>query len=110
MKTPMTITFRGMTPSEWMEMDIRGRAAKLDTYCRRITKCHVAVDIPHRHHEDGNRISVRIDMTVPGEELVVTHNSRKDIRVVIGKAFEIARRQLREYASRRRAPRRLKVA
>jgi len=49
-------------------------------------------------------------MTVPGEELVVTHNSRKDVRVVIGRAFEIARRQLREYAGRRRAPRRLKVA
>ena len=110
MKTPMTITFRGMSPSEWMEEDIRNRAGKLDTYCRRITKCHVAVNIPHRHHEDGNRISVRIDMTVPGEELVVTHNSRKDVRVVIGRAFEIARRQLREYAGRRRAPRRLKVA
>jgi ribosome-associated translation inhibitor RaiA len=110
MKTPMTITFRGMAPSEWMEADIRARAAKLETYCRRITKCHVSVDIPHRHHEDGNRISVRIDLTVPGEELAVTHKSRKDIRVVIGKAFDIARRQLREYTSRRRAPRRLKVA
>ena len=110
MKTPMRITFRGMASSKWMEADIRSRAAKLETYCRRITKCHVSVDIPHRHHEEGNRISVRIDLTVPGEELAVTHNSRKDIRVVLGKAFEIARRQLREYAGRRRAPRRLKVA
>ena len=110
MKTPMRITFRGMASSKWMEADIRSRAAKLETYWRRITKCHVSVDIPHRHHEEGNRISVRIDLTVPGEELAVTHSSRKDIRVVLGKAFEIAGRQLREYAGRRRAPRRLKVA
>ena len=121
MKLPITITFRGFPPSEWIEADIRKRAAKLDAYCRDIMSCRVVVDIPHRHHEEGNRFSLRIDVTVPGEEIAVNHESnlhaskqdlderewvkefevegmRKDLRLVIREAFDVARRRLQDYA------------
>ena len=122
---PTTVTFHGMAPSQWIETDIRKRAAKLETYYRNIMSCHVAVDIPHRHHEEGNRFSVRIDLTVPGEELAVTRASnvhasrqaldvnewvkqfdvegmRKHFGVVIKEAFDVARRRLQDYARRQR--------
>jgi cold shock CspA family protein/ribosome-associated translation inhibitor RaiA len=125
MKLPMTVTFRGMSSSEWIEADIRKRAAKLDTYCRDIMSCHVVVEIPHRHHEAGNRFAVRIDLTVPDEEIAVTRGSnlhaatkdldeqewvkqfdvegmRKDLRLVVKEAFDVARRRLQDHARRHR--------
>jgi len=125
MQTPVTVTFRGMNPSAWIEGDIRKRAAKLETVCHDITSCHVTVDVPHRSHAEGNRFSVRIDLTVPGEELAVARDAnvhaarkhlgeedwtkqfdvegeRKHLRLVIKDAFDVARRQVQTYAQRRR--------
>ena len=130
MKLPISLTFRGIPTSEWIEADIRRRASKLDAYCRDIMSCRVVVDIPHRHHEEGNRFSLRIDVTVPGEEIAVNRESnlhgsaqhlderewakefevegmRKDLRLVIREAFDVARRRLQDYA--RRHPRAVKT-
>jgi ribosome-associated translation inhibitor RaiA len=125
MKIPVEIKFRHMRPSEWIDVDLRKRAEKLATYCRRIHSCHVVVEIPHRHHETGNRFHVSLDVVVPGEEIAVTRSAnlhastkhlserewvkayevegnRKDIRVVIRDTFDVARRRLQEYERRRR--------
>ena len=125
MKLPMTVAFRGMDRHEWIEGEIRKRAAKLETYCRDIASCHVVVEIPHRHHEEGNRFSVRIDVTVPDEEIAVTRGAnlhgftkdldeqewvkrfdvegmRKDLRLVIKEAFDVARRRLQDHTRRHR--------
>ena len=37
--------------------------------------CHVLVELAQRHREAGNRYHVRIDLTVPGEEIVVAHEA-----------------------------------
>ena len=97
---------------EWLEQDIRGRAARLETYCPDIVTCRVMVGKPHRHHENGNRFDVHIDIAVPGEEIAVTHSphfrkaiedgTRKDIRTVVRDAFASAKRQLQGYVRRRR--------
>ena len=125
MKLPMTITFRGTLRNDWIEAEIRKRAEKLETYCRDIVSCHVVVEIPHRHHEEGNRFSVRIDVTVPDEEIAVTRGSnlhgftkdldeqewgkrfdvegmRKHLRLVIKEAFDVARRRLQDHTRRHR--------
>jgi len=124
MNLPLTVAFRDVTPSDWIEADIRKRADKLETYCRHMTSCRVVVDIPHRHHRSGNCFTIHVDMTVPGEEIAVTHGSnvygvarnldeyeggktdiketRKDLRLVIKEVFDVARRRLQEYARRHR--------
>ncbi len=125
MKLPMTVTFRGIGRTEWIEADVRERAARLETYCGDIMSCHVVVEIPHRHHEEGNRVSVHIDLTVPDEEIAVTRGSnlhavaqdldeqewtkhfevegmRKDVSLVIKNAFDVARRRLQDYVRRHR--------
>ena len=56
-----------------VEADIRERAARLDTYYGRIVGCRVVVEVPHRHHRGGNQYHVRIELSVPGGELVVNH-------------------------------------
>ncbi len=125
MKLPLAITFLGRPAMPWIEEDIRARAARLEEFSPVIMSCRVVVDVPHRHHERGNRFQVRIDLTVPGEEIAVTrdanlHGSRKDLgdeawvkqfevegmrkdaRLVIRQAFDIARRRLQEHGRRHR--------
>jgi cold shock CspA family protein/ribosome-associated translation inhibitor RaiA len=96
-----------MEHSEAIETLIRERAAKLDTFADHIMSCRVVVEPAGKHHEHGNLYEVRIDLTVPGEELVVTrepsaHTKSKDIHVALRDAFDSARRQLEDYVRRRR--------
>jgi len=125
MRRPIRVTFHGMPPSEWIEAEILKRAAKLDAYCPDIMSGHVVVDVPHHHHEEGNRFSLRIDLMVPGEEIAVTRASnvhasrqdldehewvkqfdiegmRKDLRLVIRETFDVARRRLQDHTRKRR--------
>jgi cold shock CspA family protein/ribosome-associated translation inhibitor RaiA len=102
MKIPLQITFRNLLSSEAVETTIRERAAKLDLFYDRITSCRVLVEAPHRRHHRGRLYLVRIDMTVPGSEIVVNrepseHSQHEDLYVAIRDAFDAAGRQLQDY-------------
>jgi ribosome-associated translation inhibitor RaiA len=106
MKLPLQIAFRNLSHSEAVEEAVREKAEKLDEFCDRIMRCRVVIEVPHRHHEHGNVYQVRIDLTVPGEEIVVSreapkHVPDKDVHVAIRDAFDAARRQLEDYVRRR---------
>src|SRR3970282_2111354 len=71
MEIPLKITFRDIPPSIAVEANIREKAAKLESFYDRIMSCRVIVEAPHRHHHKGKAYQVRIDITVPGGELVI---------------------------------------
>ena len=106
------VTFRNLEKSDSLERDIRQRAGKLETYCPHIVACRVLVSKPHRHNVNGSRFNVHIDLVVPGEEIAVSHSphfrkqtedgTRRDVRTVVRDAFAAAKRQLQDYARRRR--------
>jgi ribosome-associated translation inhibitor RaiA len=131
MQIPLQITFRNMPRSNAIEENIREKAAKLDSLFDGITSCRVIVEAPHRHHYKGKAYVVRIDMTVPGGELVINrapkrldaakatdpedletdlaeshepskHAAHEDVYVAIRDAFNAAGRKVRDYARRRR--------
>ena len=106
MTSPLQVTFREFDPSTAIEEYVRKRASKLDTFFDRILRCRVVVDVPHRHHQHGKRYQVRIDIAVPGDELVVTRNPdnlvHEDMYACIDDAFDSAQRLLQDYARRRR--------
>lgn len=107
MRIPLEVTFRNMGHSPAMEAAVREKAQKLDQFCNQIMSCRVAVEAHHKHHHQGNLFHVRIDLTVPDEELVVSrapqqHHAHEDAYVAIRDAFDAARRQLQDYARRRR--------
>lgn len=107
MKLPLQITFRDLPPSDALEAAIREKAQKLEQFHDRIMGCRVMIEAPHQHRSKGKLYHVRIDITVPGDELVVNrapakHHSHSDAYVAIRDAFEAARRQLENYAARRR--------
>jgi ribosomal subunit interface protein len=107
MQLPLQVTFRNLPPSEAIEAAVRERAARLNVFFDRIMACRVVIEAPHRHHRRGNLFHVRIDLTVPGEELVVSrepaaHQAYQDVYVAIRDAFDEARRQLEDYVRRHR--------
>lgn len=102
MKLPVQITTRHMSLSEAAEAAIREKAAKLDTFYDRIMSCRVLVEAPHRSQQNGVLYNVRIDLTIPGAELVVKREPHEDVYVAIRDAFAAARRQLQSHVRRQR--------
>jgi ribosomal subunit interface protein len=101
MQSPVQITFRDFPPSAAVSAHVERRAAKLDTFFDRIVKCHVVVESPHRHHKQGQRFHVRIELHVPGKELVVSKTpdqAKEDAHAAIDEAFGDAERILEEFA------------
>lgn len=125
MTLPLQITYRNMQPSAAVTDRVRAEAAHLDRYYPRITSCRVMIEAPHRHHKRGELFHIRVELGVPGGELVVKHepsshpalaqadfskwskhletNARhKDIYVDIHDTFKEARRRLEDYVRKMR--------
>lgn len=107
MQLPLQITFRDMPPSPAVEAKIREKAARLDRFAQHIMACRVVVEAPHRRHHQGKLYHVRVDITLPGSELVVSrepaeHQAYEDVYVAIRDSFDAAVRQLEDYVRRQR--------
>lgn len=123
MQLPLQVTFRNMEASPSVYGWIEEEAANLETLYRPIMGCRVAVDAPHRHHKRGAQYHVRIDLTVPGGEIVIKRQPsakarvlqsgqrkvvknlefgipHKNLRQAIDDAFKAAARRLQDYARR----------
>jgi ribosome-associated translation inhibitor RaiA len=118
---PAQTTFRNMPPSEAVLERVQKEADKLGKYFDRITSCAVVIEAPHGHkNHHGEPFHVRVEVGVPGKELVVNHNPslrriverdeeararktheveapHKDLYVAIRDAFLAVRRQLQDY-------------
>ena len=70
------ITFRHMSPSPAAERKVHERIEQLERLCPDITHCRVVVDAPHKHHHKGKLYSVRIDLHVPEDGVLVTRTGR----------------------------------
>jgi ribosome-associated translation inhibitor RaiA len=102
----LDITFRGMTPSPSVEVAIGHWVERLEQVYGRIHRCAVVLELPHLHHRRGNRFHVRIDIAVPGREIVVSHDSARgdhgNAYAALADAFRAARRRLADHAQVRR--------
>ena len=102
MKIPLQITLRDISGSDAIETAIREKAEKLDHFYAHIMSCHVTVEMPGKHKHQGNEFNVRIDITVPGSEIVVNRAHNEDFYVALRDAFEVAKRQLEDYGRKQR--------
>ena len=98
MQIPMQITIRDIEHSEALETHIREKAQKLDEFFNHIMSCRVVVEMPHKHHHQGKQFNVRIDIGVPGNEIVVNRDHSEDVYIALRDAFNAAKRQLEDYA------------
>lgn len=111
MPVPVQITFHNVEPSAALEETIRSKVDKLGTFHDAMTWCHVTVESPHQHRRSGNTFEVRIDIGIPGGEVVVNRdpgdvNAHQDPYVAVRDAFNAARRMLDQREAQRRSARR----
>jgi len=123
MKPEFQITFRNVRPSKQVEDWVRSEAEKLETAYSQLMRCRVVIELPHHHHQSGNRYDVGIRLSVPQGEIVIRRDPslaprarrlgetetkkqseirapHKEVRVAIHDAFKAARRRLQDYGRR----------
>lgn len=102
MQVPLEISARWITLTPDLEAELRRRAGKLERFYNRITSCRIAVE-QHtaNHHQEGGPYRVRLDITVPGSELVSTKEA-DDLYGAVRAAFDAAERQVDTYSQKQR--------
>lgn len=102
MLIPLEISTRWVDLSPPLEAELRKRAQKLERYYNRITSCRIAVERPTgNHHQEGGPFRVRLDITVPGSELVADKEAQ-EVFAAVREAFDAAERQVESFAERQR--------
>src|SRR4051812_11302025 len=96
------ITYRGMEHSPAFDTRIRELAGKLEEFNPKITSCHVIVDERDRHKRKGKHFQVRVDVHVPGSEIVASLKESEDPYIAATEAFHVLMRQLDEALDKRR--------
>ena len=102
MKTPLQIVMRHIERSDALETHIRALAAKLETFHPHVVSCRVAVEPPRKHHRQGAPFEVRVEVRVPGRDVVATRVHETDVFLAVSDAFHAARRQLEEDIRKKR--------
>jgi ribosomal subunit interface protein len=102
MEVPIQISLHGISPSDALHNTIRERAEKLARFYSHIARCRVVLELAARHRHQGKQFTARIDLKVPGGEIVVTHEHDEDVQVALREAFDAAKRQLEDYGRRQR--------
>ena len=108
------VTFRNMPGSDAIEALVQEKAAWLQRFFPRIQSCHVVVAMSAHRHGKGTVYHVRVDVIVPGAELVANHDPaatpHEDAYVAIRDAFDVMRRQLQDYAHKLRGETKSRVS
>jgi ribosomal subunit interface protein len=102
MQLPLQVTFRDIPHSDAIEAAIREKAEKLDRFYDRIMSVRAVVGTIQRHHHKGKTYNVRLDITVPGGEIVINRDKAEDVYVAMRDAFDAARRKLEDFARKQR--------
>lgn len=102
MQIPLEISAHHFNLNGALETMIRERAESLEKFYPRLIRCHVTIEGPGNHHRTGGPYDVRVDLSVPGKEIVVTRQTGDDVIVVVRDAFDAARRQLQDFAQLQR--------
>jgi len=104
MSNRFQISFHQLEHSEKSEAYARERAERLERFFDRITACKVAIEPSHGHN--GHAVlHVRVELIVPGDIIVVKRSAAGDdesLRALLTTVFDVAERQLEEYARIRR--------
>ena len=102
MKVPVQLQFHGMEASDAVEASVREHAHKLESFAPDIMACRITVDLAQKHQHQGRPFGVRIDLTLPGHELVVNQVQHEDVYVALREAFDNMKRQLEDLVRQRR--------
>jgi cold shock CspA family protein/ribosome-associated translation inhibitor RaiA len=106
-QTEPHVSFDDLPPDDAVRDAALDHVAELERAWDRITGCHVVIAQPHRRHRTGRLYSVRVDLVVPGGEIVVNREhhldqAHEDVFVALRDSFRAARRRLEDHVRRLR--------
>lgn len=107
MQTEPQVSFQGIPVDDQVRHAALDHIAHLEKFWDRITGCHVVIAQPHRHQRRGRLYTVRVDLVVPGGEIVVSRDehldhAHEDVFVALRDAFRAAGRRLEDHVRRLR--------
>ena len=100
MHSPVETVLRGIPHSAALERYIGEESGKLDRVCDRILTCHVVAEALHRPKRQGAQFAVRLNITLPGTEVVVNREHGEDVYIAVRDAFQAAGLQLEDHMRR----------
>jgi cold shock CspA family protein/ribosome-associated translation inhibitor RaiA len=105
MAIPIGITYKNFSPTPAVDENVRQKSSVLERYHDRIVECRVVLEQVSRHHRQGRLYEVRVDVIVPGGEIVASRSpgedhAHEDLNVAIRDAFKAARRRLEDHLRR----------
>jgi ribosomal subunit interface protein len=109
------VSFHHVPPSDAIDALIRERAARLERFFPRIINCRVTVEASRQGHGKGNVYRIRVDVTVPGAEIVAGrdpagHHAHEDAYTAVRDAFDTMRRLLQDHTRKQRGEVKVHVA
>lgn len=96
------VKFHNIEHSEALDARIREKISQLEHVFPHLQSCDVTVELPHKHQQHGAQYEVRVNVAVPGTELVVSRQTNEDAYVALRDAFDSARRKLQDFEESRR--------
>ena len=99
MKNLFSIISPDFTLNETDRQEIRACASGLGRFFDRVTGCDVVVEASRsQSNRRGDAFGVHIRVSMPGDEMVVSHHAKRELRAVIKEAFDATGRCLKDYA------------
>lgn len=102
MKLPLDIRFLDIAHSDALEASVRARVSHIERVCPDVMAWRVTIGQEHRHQQQGRPFTVRVDVTIPGQELAITRAHDEDVYVAMRDAFDAAQRKLEDTVRARR--------
>lgn len=104
MNTTPEISFRNVDPTPELRAAVAGHIKDLERIYSRIIGCHVMIERARRRRQTGDPVHVRIEVTVPGRDLVVSRPRSDqprhvDPHLTLKDSFDEVARRLERYAS-----------
>ena len=100
MRDPVELTLRGVPHSVALERFVGEQARTLDRQCERIQACHVMIEALHQPKRQGAQFAVRLNINLPGTEVVVNREHGEDVYIALRDAFSAADLQLKDHLRR----------
>lgn len=107
MQKPLEVSYRNLEGSPAIEQHIHARVQHLERLAPNLIGCKVMIEAPHRQHHQGKIYHVRVQVTLPGHEVVASrdpaeHHAHEDLYVALRDAFDAAERQVQDVLRRMR--------
>ena len=99
MNFPFELRQKEVTLPPGLVLDLQARVEVLDQHYHRIIRCRVTVEGSGNPHRRG-LYSIKVDLTLPGAEIVVQKQESANLELAIKRNFSIVTRRLEEHVRR----------